>query len=160
MSNVSPLMLLQLFKRLGIGALYGAGFAAGAIAILAAVLGGIGQFSLRTEPRSTSLTPAASDFRGVDEQLVFTSRPATVTTFGTLAVVGSVENKGPAIPGYVNVYADFFESDGSILYQCMHQFSDGLAAGKKEYFVIECHGMKKELAPRYASHKLHARRMR
>jgi hypothetical protein len=65
MSNVSPLMLLQLFKRLGIGALYGAGFAAGAIAILAAVLGGIGQFSLRTEPRSTSLTPAASDFRDV-----------------------------------------------------------------------------------------------
>lgn len=65
------------------------------------------------------------------------------------------------MPGYVNVYADFFfEADGSILYQCMHQFSGGLAAGAKEYFVIECHGMNKDLASKYASHKLHARRMR
>jgi hypothetical protein len=151
-------MTFQFLKRLGVGALYGAGFALGAVVVLFTVMGGIGSFVVPTMAPSAAVERAGTN--GLNDQLVFASKPATITGFGTLAVAGSVENKGSAIAGYVNVYADFFEADGSILYQCMQQFSNGLAAGAKEYFVIECHGMNKDLAPKYASHKLHARRMR
>ncbi len=156
-------MLFSLLKRLGIGVIYGVGIGVGLLATLFISAGGIGHFGTPAGFQVGSGTAeVASQQRlaSLSEQLVFVSKPATVTSFGTLAVAGSVENKGPALPGYVNVYADFFEADGNFLYQCMHQFSGGIAAGAKEYFVVECHGMNKELAPKYASHKLHARLMR
>jgi hypothetical protein len=156
-------MLFTALKRLGIGVLYGAGFGVGLLAILFMFTGGL----LPLWPtQGSEFGPAYSEVNPqrvpgrLNEQLVFESKPASTTNFGTLAVPGSVENKGDAISGYVNVYADFFEADGSFLYQCMHQFSDGIAAGAKENFVIECHGMNRELASKYASHKLHARPMR
>jgi hypothetical protein len=57
----------------------------------------------------------------------------------------------------VNVYADLFNKEGKFIYQCMHQFNEGLRNGQRANFMIECHGIPKELVPSYESYKVYAR---
>ena len=61
------------------------------------------------------------------------------------------------LPGCVNVYADPFDQNGKFIYQCMHQFNEGLRKGQRANFMIQCHGMPAELATSYETHKVYAR---
>ena len=153
-------MLLTLLRKFGVGALYGAGFTAASILTLLAFMGGFGTFSLDRTVWSSSSATASNEAKNLNEQLKIQTGPAKPNNFGTLALVGSVENTGPALTGYINILADLFDTNGQFIYQCMHQIQGGIASGAKEYFVIDCHSMNKELNAAYATHKLHAKALR
>jgi hypothetical protein len=77
--------------------------------------------------------------------------------WGSISVLGTIDNKGENTPRYVNVYADLFNKDGKFIYQCMHQFNEGLSKAQRANFMIECHGMPKDLVSSYESYKVYAR---
>jgi len=153
-------MLLSLLRKVGIGALYGAGFTAASIVTLLAFMGGLGTFLPERTVLSSANASGAIEAKNLNEQLKIQTGPAKPNNFGTLALVGSVENTGPALSGYINIIADLFDANGQFIYQCMHQVQGGIASGAKEYFVIDCHSMNKELNGLYATHKLHAKALR
>ena len=153
-------MLLTILRKVGVGALYGAGFTAASIVTLLAFMGGLGTFLPDRTVWAGSSATGSSEAKNQNEQLKIQTGPAKPNNFGTLAVVGSVENTGPALTGYVNILADLFDANGQFIYQCMHQIQGGIASGAKEYFVIDCHSMNKELNALYAKHKLHVKALR
>ena len=67
-----------------------------------------------------------------------------------------MQQQGEDTLRYVNVY-DLLNKEGKFIYQCMHQFNEGLRKGQRANFMIECHGIPKELVPSYASYKVYAR---
>jgi hypothetical protein len=153
-------MFLTFLRKIGVGALYGAGFTAASIVTLLAFMGGLGTFFPERTTWSSSSTAGPTEPKNLNGQLKIQTGPAKPNNFGTLALVGSVENTGPALTGYINVLADLFDANGQFIYQCMHQIQGGIASGAKEYFVIDCHSMNKELNALYATHKLHAKALR
>lgn len=99
----------------------------------------------------------AMESRSSDDQFIVSDTSAVNNAWGSISILGTVENKGADTPGYVNVYADLFNKEGKFIYQCMHQFNEGLRKDQRANFMIQCHGMPKELAAAYASFKVYAR---
>ena len=147
-------------RRLAVGAVYGAGFTIGVVVVVAAATGGLSMFFPSEGVKPSVAKSEAKALPDLDKQLVLSTRRTDVNEFGRLVIVGNVRNTGPNVAGTIVVFADLFEADGSILYQCSHQIAEGLAAEQVEYFVVDCFGMSKALVPKYASHKLHVRRLR
>ena len=150
-------MLFTAIKRFGVGLLYGAGFAVGS-AIVAVILffGGMTLFSFGGGRVSVS-SPHHQDSPPQPDRFVITNTNVVKQSWGSLNVVGTIKNTGNDTGRYVNVYADLFDKSGKFIYQCMKQFSDGLRKDETANFMIECHGMPKEITEAYDSFKVHAR---
>ena len=150
--------MLGLLKRLGVGFVYGVGFALGVAGILAlTVFGGAGYLTSTTGRTVTFPSSGPSESRSKPDQFLISDTSTVKNRWGSISVLGTVENKGEDTPRYVNVYADLFNKDGKFIYQCMQQFSEGLRKAQRANFMIECHGMPPELAPSYETHKVYAR---
>jgi hypothetical protein len=150
--------MLSLLKRLGVGFIYGVGFALGVAGIFALAMFGGATYLTSTTGRTMSFPSSGpSESRSNPEQFVISDTSTVKNRWGSLSVLGTIENKGEATPRYVNVYADIFNKDGKFIYQCTHQFNDGLRKGQRSNFMIECHGMPPELMPSYESYKVYAR---
>lgn len=150
--------MLGLLKRLGVGIVYGVGFALGVAGILALGMFGGATYLTSTTGRSVSFPSAGpAESRSDPSQFVVSDTSLITNRWGSISVLGTIDNKGEDTPRYVNVYADLFNRDGKFIYQCMHQFNEGLRKGQRANFMIECHGMPKELVPSYDSYKVYAR---
>jgi hypothetical protein len=150
--------MLGLLKRLGIGFVYGVGFALGVAGVLALTMFGSTAYFASSTARGVSFSsPGASESRSKPDQFVISDTSTIKNRWGSVSVLGTIENNGEDTPRYVNVYADLFNKDGKFIYQCMHQFNEGLRKAQRANFMIECHGMPPELAPRYESYKVYAR---
>ena len=154
------IMLRVILRKLVTGALYGAGFGVALLAVLAVFLGGVSTFFAPTGTNSAVARPAPEANLDITSQLKFETRRAGVDGFGKLEIITKVENTGAPVTGYVNIYADLFQADGSFLYQCMHQVPGGLETGNPKYFIVDCMRMNQELIPLYATHKFRADRVR
>ena len=150
--------LLNIFKKLGVGFVYGVGFALGVAGILAlGAFGGAAYLTSKTG-RSVSIpAPGSFESRSNPDQFVISDTSVITNRWGAISVLGTVDNKGGDTSRYVNVYADLFNKEGKFIYQCMHQFNEGLRKDQRANFMIECHGIPKELVPSYASYKVYAR---
>ena len=150
--------MLTLLRRLGVGIVYGVGFAIGAAGVVALVaVGGATWFSNQSG-RSVSFSPATpSEQRSKLDQFVISDTSVVKNAWGGLNILGTIVNNGDDTPRYVNVYADLFDKNGKFIFQCMHQFNEGLRKSQKANFMIQCHSMPKDLVPSYESHKIHAR---
>ena len=138
--------------------LYGMGFAVGAAGVLAlGVFGGASFLHSTTGSPLSWKSSSTTESRSSEGQLVVSDTSAVKNTWGSISILGTVENKGADTPRYVNVYADLFNKDGKFIYQCMHQFNEGLRKDQRANFMIQCHGMPKELMSAYASFKVYAR---
>jgi hypothetical protein len=150
--------MLGLLKKLGVGFIYGVGFALGAAGIAALAVFGGASYLTSTKGASVSAPPSGTvERRSNPEQFVVSDTSTITNRWGSISILGTVENKGEDSPRYVNVYADLFNKDGKFMYQCMHQFNEGLRKGQRANFMIECHGMPKELMPTYETYKAYAR---
>jgi hypothetical protein len=150
--------MLTMLKRLGIGFIYGVGFALGVAGILALGVFGGATYLTSTTGRSVSFpSPGPVESRSSPEQFVISGTSVITNRWGSISVLGTVNNKGGDTPRYVNVYADLFNKEGKFIYQCMHQFNEGLRKDQRSNFMIECHGLPKELVPSYDSYKVYAR---
>jgi hypothetical protein len=150
--------MLGLLKRLGVGFVYGVGFSLGVAGIFALAMFGGATYLTSTTGRSVSFPSSGpSEPRSNLAQFVISDTSTVKNRWGSLSVLGTVENKGETTPRYVNVYADLFNKDGKFIYQCMHQFNEGLRKSQRANFMIECHGMPPELMPSYDSYKVYAR---
>lgn len=150
--------MLTLLRRLGVGFVYGVGFAIGVAGVMA-LFASISTFwfgSMGVSGSSQSAS-ASGGPRTTPEQFVISDTRVVKSTFDRLNILGTIVNNGGDTPRYVNVYADLFDKNGKFIFQCMTQFSDGLRANQKVNFMIECHGMPKELIPSYDSYKTNAR---
>ena len=101
--------------------------------------------------------PASAEPRSKPNQFAISDTSVVKNSWGGISVLGTVANTGEDTPRYVNVYADLFDKDGKFIYQCMHQFNEGLRKDQKANFMIECLSMPKELASRYQTYKVYAR---
>jgi hypothetical protein len=150
--------MLTTLRRLGIGFIYGVGFALGVAGIVALGVFGGATYLTSTTGRSVSFPAAGpAESRSTPDQFVISDASVITNRWGSISVLGTVDNKGEDTPRYVNVYADLFNKDGKFIYQCMHQFNEGLRKGQRANFMIECHGIPKELVPSYESYKVYAR---
>ena len=149
--------MLSLLKRLGVGVVYGVGFALGVTGIFALAMFGGATYLTSTTGRTVSFPSSGlGESRSNPEQFVISDTSTVKNRWGSLSVLGTIENKGEATPRYVNVYADLFNKEGKFIYQCTHQFNEGLRKGQRSNFMIECHGMPPDLMPSYESYKVHA----
>lgn len=147
----------ELFRRLGIGIVYGIGFALGAAGVLAiAVVGGTTWFASKVGGPVSMGPSISSQQRTRTEQFVVSNASSVKNAWGGLNILGTIENTGEDIYRYVNVYADLFDKNGKFIYQCMKQFGEGLRKNEKTNFMMECHSMPKDLVPAYDSFKIHA----
>lgn len=143
-------------RKLGIGFIYGVGFALGVAGVLAlTVIGGAG-FITSSTGRSVSF-PSQSGHRTAADQFAVSDTSARKNSWGSLSILGTIHNAGDDTPGYVNVYADLFDKNGKFIDQCMKQFNEGLRKDQRANFMIECHSMPKDLVPTYETFKIHAR---
>ena len=151
--------MLTILKRLGIGFVYGVGFALGVAGILALGVVGGASYLTSTTGRTVSVPVSGSVElpRSNPDQFVISNTSTITNRWGSISVLGTIDNKGGDTTRYVNVYADLFNKEGKFIYQCMHQFNEGLRKGQRANFMIECHGMPKELVPSYESYKVYAR---
>lgn len=150
--------MLKLLKRLGVGFAYGVGFALGVAGVVALTMfGGASYFTSGTGRTVSFPSSGPSEFRSDPDQFVISDTSTIKNRWGSVSVLGSVENKGQDTRRYVNVYADLFNKEGKFIYQCMHQFNEGLRKGQRANFMIECHGMPSDLVPSYESYKVYAR---
>ncbi|HSC94120.1 MAG TPA: FxLYD domain-containing protein, partial [Burkholderiales bacterium] len=141
--------MLAFLKRLGIGFTYGIGFALGIAGILALTVFGGASYVTSTSGRPVYLpSPIPSEPRSKPDQFVISDTSTVKTRWGGISVLGTIDNTGEDTPRYVNVYADLFDKNGKFIYQCMHQFNEGLRKGQRANFMIQCHGMPAELATR------------
>jgi hypothetical protein len=148
--------MLALLKKLGIGFIYGVGFALGVAGVLALTVVGGASYFTSTTGRSVSF-PASAEPRSKPDQFAISDTSVVKNSWGGISVLGTVANTGEDTPRYVNVYADLFDKDGKFIYQCMYQFNEGLRKDQKANFMIECLSMPKELASRYQTYKVYAR---
>jgi len=148
--------MLALLRRLGIGFIYGVGFAVGVAGVLALTVLGGASFLTSTTGRSVSF-PSSAERRSAPDQFAISDTSVVKNAWGSISVLGTVRNSGADTPRYVNVYADLFDKEGKFIYQCMHQFNEGLRKDEKANFMIECHSMPKDLALRYDTYKVYAR---
>jgi hypothetical protein len=150
--------MLAFLKRLGIGFTYGIGFALGVAGILALTVFGGASYVTSTAGRPVYLpSPIPGEPRSKPDQFVISDTSTVKTRWGGISVLGTIDNTGDDTPRYVNVYADLFDKNGKFIYQCMHQFNEGLRKGQRANFMIQCHGMPAELGTRYETHKVYAR---
>lgn len=149
--------MLSILKKLGVGFVYGVGFALGIAGILALGLIGGASYLSSTTGHSLSFPGPSAETRSSADQFAISDTSVVNNSWGSISVLGTVENKGMDTPRYVNVYADLFDKDGKFIYQCMHQFNEGLRKQQRANFMVQCHGMPKELASSYASFKVYAR---
>jgi hypothetical protein len=150
--------MLGLLKRLGVGFVYGVGFALGVAGVLALTMfAGAGYFPSTTGPSVSFSSHGPSESRSRPDQFEISDTSTIKNRWGSVSALGTIENHGEDTPRYVNVYADLFNKDGKFIYQCMHQFNEGLRKAQRANFMIECHGMPPELAPQYESYKVYAR---
>lgn len=150
--------MLSLFKKFGVGIVYGMGFAVGVVGMLALGVVGGASFLTSTTNRSVSWSPSASnDSRSSENQFVISDTSMINNTWGSISILGTIENKGADSKNYVNVYADLLNKEGKFIYQCTHQFGEGLRKDQRANFMIQCHGMPQELAAAFASFKVYAR---
>ena len=148
--------MLALLKKLGVGFVYGVGFALGGAGVLALTFVGGASYLSSTTGRSVSF-PGSVESRSRIDQFVISDTSVVKNTWGGLSVLGTVTNTGDDTPRYVNVYSDLFDKEGKFIYQCMHQFNEGLRKKEKANFMIECHSMPKDLVLRYDTYKVYAR---
>ncbi|MEW6331761.1 MAG: FxLYD domain-containing protein [Pseudomonadota bacterium] len=150
--------MLAWLKRLGVGFTYGVGFALGVAGIIAlTVAGGATYFSSSTGRIASLSSRAPEASRSKPDQLIISDTSSIKNKWGSLSILGTIENTGEDTPRYVNVYADLFDKNGKFIYQCMHQFNDGLKKSERSNFMIECHGMPPELMSSYDKYVVHAR---
>jgi hypothetical protein len=150
--------MVTLLRRLGIGFIYGVGFALGVAGVLALTIVGGAGFLTSTTGRSVSFPSyGPSESRSRPDQFAISDTSAVKNAWGGLNILGTIHNGGADTPRYVNVYADLFDKNGKFIYQCMQQFNEGLRKDQKSNFMIECHSMPKELLPSFESFKIHAR---
>lgn len=150
--------MLGLLKRLGVGFIYGVGFALGVAGVLALTVFGGASYLTSTTGRTVYFPSSGpGESRSSPDQFIISDTSAVKNRWGTVSILGTVENKGEDTPRYVNVYADLFNKDGKFIYQCTHQFNEGLRKGQRANFMIECHGMPTDLVPSYESFKVYAR---
>jgi hypothetical protein len=150
--------MLGVLKKIGVGFLYGVGFALGAAGVVAVGMFGGASYFTSAKGGAVSLpSHETTERRSNPEQFAISDTSAITNRWGSVSVLGTVENQGADTPRYVNVYADLFNKDGKFIYQCMRQFNEGLRKGQRVNFMIECHGMPKELAPSYETFKAYAR---
>ncbi len=150
--------MVALLRRLGIGFVYGVGFSLGAAGILALTVIGGASYLTSTTGRSVSFPSTGSwESRSKPDQFAISDTSTVKNNWGAISVLGTVYNTGEDTPRYVNVYADLFDKSGKFIYQCTYQFNEGLRKGQRANFMIECHGMPKELVPRYQTYKVYAR---
>src|SRR5258706_5647247 len=132
--------MLALLRRLGIGFVYGVGFAVGAAGVVAlAVMGGATWFASKSGGSVSVTSPISSESRSRPEQFVISDTSTVKNAWGGLSILGTIVNTGESTNRYVNVYADLFDKNGKFIYQCMKQFNEGLRKSGKTHFMIECH---------------------
>ena len=149
--------MIALLKRLGIGFIYGIGFALGVAGVLALTVVGGASYLTSTSGRSVYFpSTASSEPRSKSDQFVISDTSTVKNSWGSISILGTVDNTGEDTPRYVNVYADLFDKKGKFIYQCTHQFNEGLRKGQRANFMITCHGMPKELLPDYETYKVYA----
>ena len=150
--------LLSALRKFGTGFLYGAGFLIG-IAVAAMLVLSVGLSIWSPQSGAKFALGSATGPRGpVDAaQFEFSNTNSMKTSWGGIAVLGTVENKGSATGPYFQINADLFDKGGKFIYQCMTQLSNGLAKEERANFMIECHGAPKEIAEQFASFKVYAR---
>lgn len=150
--------MLAFFKRLGIGFTYGLGFALGVTGLVALTVGGGAGYLATTGHGITVSSSGVSEPPRINpDQFVISDTSAVKTEWGSLSILGTIHNTGDDTPRYVNVYADLYDKNGKFIFQCMHQFNAGLRKAEKANFMIECHGMPKELVPNYQRYEVYAR---
>jgi hypothetical protein len=150
--------MLSLLRRLGVGFVYGVGFALGVAGIVALGMFAGATYLTSTTGRSVYFPPTGpAESRSDPNQFVVSDTSVITNRWGSISVLGTIDNKGENTPRYVNVYADLFNKDGKFIYQCMHQFNEGLRKAQRANFMIECHGMPKDLVSSYESYKVYAR---
>jgi len=150
--------MLTALRRLGVGFIYGVGFALGVAGVLALTVVGGASFLTSTTGRTVSFpSTMPGEPRSKPDQSLISDTSTVKNRWGGISVLGTVANTGNDTPRYVNVYADLFDKDGKFIYQCQHQFNEGLRKDQKANFMIECHSMPAELVPRYETHKVYAR---
>ena len=150
--------MLRLLRRLGVGMVYGVGFAIGVAGVAAlTVMGGATWFAARSGEGITLQSPRPSALQDTSTQFVFSDTSEVKNEWGGLNIVGTVVNKRANTSRFVNVYADLFDKNGKFIFQCSTQFQGGLPAGQRVNFMIQCYGLPKDLLAKYASYKVHAR---
>ena len=149
--------LVSALRKLGTGFLYGVGFLIGvAVATMLVLTVGLSAWG-PSGTRFTLGSPAASGAHLRADQFDFSNTNSLKTSWGGVAVLGTVENKGKATGPYFQINADLFDKSGKFIYQCMTQLRDGLNKEERANFMIECHGAPKEIAEQFASFKVYAR---
>ena len=150
--------MFTFLRRLGVGIIYGAGFAIGAAGVVALLAMGGASWLSNQSGRSVSFSPPTpSEQRSKAEQFVVSDTSVVKNAWGGLNILGTIVNNGDDTPRYVNVYADLFDKNEKFIFQCMHQFNEGLRKSQKANFMIQCHSMPKDLVPSYESYKVYAR---
>lgn len=150
--------MLAFLRRLGIGFTYGVGFALGVAGILALTMIGGASYLTSTSGRSVYFpSTASSEARSKPDQFVISDTSSVKNNWGNISILGTVDNNGEDTPRFVNVYADLFDKNGKFIYQCTHQFNEGLRKGQRANFMISCHGLPKELVSNYETFKVYAR---
>ena len=148
--------LSSTFRRMGIGFLYGVGFLVGiAVAAMLVMYVGVSVISPQSGAR-VSLGPSTVE-RPRPNQIVFSDTNMLKNSWGSVTVLGTVENKGDATGMYLQLNADLFDKTGKFIYQCMTQFHDGLRQNERANFMIECHGAPKEIMADVESFKVYVR---
>lgn len=150
--------MLRLLRRLGVGMVYGVGFAIGVAGVAAlTAMGGATWFAARSGEGITLQSPRPSAPQDTSTQFVFSDTSEVKNEWGGLNIVGTVVNKRANTSRFVNVYADLFDKNGKFIFQCSTQFQGGLPTGQRVNFMIQCYGLPKDLLAKYASYKVHAR---
>ena len=148
---------LTSLRRIGIGFLYGFGFAAGFAVTAVVVMFAMPAFLSGERTSFPSVTPRDSPVQ--PGRFTFSNTDVVHDRFDKLVFVGTVEDRGGDASRYVNVYADLFDKSGKFIYQCWTQFKGILPICEKTNFMIQCHGAPQETIERYDSFKVYARAM-
>jgi len=134
-------------RRLGVGLVYGIGFAVG----LWLTFLGLSQVRLAGEPSiarspiETVVTRAAA--------LEIVSSEAVVRPY-LINIIGTVRNAGTIPVSHTTIVADLFDKDGKFYFQCKGWLNDTIAPSVTMTFGIDCHGVSKGLWERYGSYSV------
>lgn len=147
---------MEALRKLFTGFLYGIGFVAAVAAAVALLqLAGVDVLPARLGAALMGAVARSSPRLSAD-QFHFSNPNSLTTSWGDIAVMGTVQNKGSATGPSLPLRAELFDKDGRLLYRCSTLLKDGLRKDQQANFMIECRGAPKEIVARVASFKVYA----
>ena len=146
---------MEALRKLFTGFLYGAGFVAAVAAAIALLrIAGVDVWPRLGTALLGKVTGSSSRFSA--DQFHFSNPNSLTTSWGDVAVMGTVQNKGSATGPSFPISAELFDKEGRPIYHCSTLLKDGLRKDQQANFMIECRGAPKEIVARVASFKVYA----